>query len=248
MSEKRYLILAILGALIIGISSYLFLNNFLDKTEILVFSKDIKVGEIIREDDLYLKYFYKNSLPDNYLVDKTVAVGEEIFIERKKGDYISKDMLTKKVEDDPSYKLLEGEVLIAINFNASEPIINQIEKGKTVSIVSTSQNKTFSSENIYLDNPEEEIAQERTILSTNYIDSNSFKLSESILCVDGYFIIRDLEVLKIERKIDNGQNILTGVQDNEIFNLYLKCRIEEAPYISDLISNNNYKIIIEGSV
>ncbi|MDZ7837492.1 MAG: SAF domain-containing protein [Actinomycetota bacterium] len=84
MNERRYLILAILGALIIGISSYLFLNNFLDKTEILVFSKDIKVGEIIREDDLYLKYFYKNSLPDNYLVDKSEAVGQEIFIERKR--------------------------------------------------------------------------------------------------------------------------------------------------------------------
>ncbi|MDZ7837493.1 MAG: hypothetical protein U5N58_05845 [Actinomycetota bacterium] len=79
-------------------------------------------------------------------------------------------MLTTKVEDDPSYKLLEGEVLIAINFNASEPIINEIETGKTISVVSTSKNKTFSNENIYLEDPEGKAAQERTILSTNYIE------------------------------------------------------------------------------
>ena len=63
----KYLILAIIGSVVIGLAFYLFLSNYLDREEIVIVSKDISAGEEIKEDDLNLKEYYKNSLPDNYL-------------------------------------------------------------------------------------------------------------------------------------------------------------------------------------
>ncbi len=47
--------LAILGALIIGAAFYLFLNNYLDRQEILVAAREISSGEKIEKDDLCFK-------------------------------------------------------------------------------------------------------------------------------------------------------------------------------------------------
>ena len=56
----KYLTLVIIGSIIIGLAFYLFLNNYLDKKEIIVASRDISVGETINEEDLYFKEYYKN--------------------------------------------------------------------------------------------------------------------------------------------------------------------------------------------
>ena len=61
---RKYLILAIIGSIIIGVAFYLLLNNYLDRKEIIVASRDINIGEKIGEDDLYFKEYYKNSLPE----------------------------------------------------------------------------------------------------------------------------------------------------------------------------------------
>ncbi|HEY0088523.1 MAG TPA: SAF domain-containing protein, partial [Candidatus Lokiarchaeia archaeon] len=55
---RKYLILAITGSIIIGLAFYLLLNNYLDKREIIVASRDINAGEKIGEDDLYFKEYY----------------------------------------------------------------------------------------------------------------------------------------------------------------------------------------------
>ena len=65
---KRYLILAVVGAVIIGLAFYLLLNNYLDREKILVAAQDIKAGTEITIDDLDYMEFYKNSLPADYLI------------------------------------------------------------------------------------------------------------------------------------------------------------------------------------
>jgi Flp pilus assembly protein CpaB len=120
---RKYLILAIMGSIIIGVAFYLLLNNYLDRKEIIVASRDINIGEKIGEDDLYFKEYYKNSLPENYLVSKEDAIGNIINIERKKDDYISKDMFDKDIQISIFDNLLPGDVMIAVNIQYLEPIL-----------------------------------------------------------------------------------------------------------------------------
>ena len=101
----KYLILIIIGSIIIGLAFYLFLNNYLDKKEIIVASRNLSAGEKINEEDLYFKEYYKNSLPENYLTDKEAAIGNIINIERKKDDYISKEMFGKEIKSNIFEKL-----------------------------------------------------------------------------------------------------------------------------------------------
>ncbi len=138
---KKYLVLAVLGALIIGAAFYLFLNNYLDRQEILVAAKDINKGEKVEEDDLYFKQYYKNSLPENYLVNKKEVVENIINIDRKKDDYISKSMFTEDLNIDIIDNLSEGEVLIAINVQYPEPLLGKLRIGRCISIISTEKDK-----------------------------------------------------------------------------------------------------------
>ena len=138
---KKYLVLAVLGALIIGAAFYLFLNNYLDRQEILVAAKDINKGEKVEEDDLCFKQYYKNSLPESYLVSKKEVVGNIININRKKDDYISKSMFTEDLNIDIMDNLSEGEVLIAINVQYPEPLLGKLRIGRCISIVSTEKDK-----------------------------------------------------------------------------------------------------------
>ena len=63
---SKYLILAIIGSIIIGLAFYLLLNNYLDKKEIIVASRNINAGEKVSEGDLDFKEYYKNSLHIQY--------------------------------------------------------------------------------------------------------------------------------------------------------------------------------------
>jgi len=216
----------------------------MDRVAILVFSRDIKEGEIINGDDLYLRQYYKNGLPDSYITDKTEAIGKKIFMDRKKDDFISKEMLIEEKDSKLSYKLQKDEALIAINVKSIEPVLGQLQPGESISIVSTTKDKSIAETNTYYS---ENNTPETVFMPGNYLDRNTFNLSESILYIDGYIIIRNLEVLNME-KIDNAtQSILAGTGNKESVNIYLKCSIGEAPYISDLISNERFKIILEGA-
>lgn len=134
---KRYLILSLLGALIIGMAFYLFMNNYLDRKEILVLTRDIETGETVVEEDLCFKEFYKNSLPESYLENKIEAIGKKINIDRKKDDYISLEMFSLDKSKNIMENLSEGEVLVAVNIDYLEPVTEEIKVGSHISIIST---------------------------------------------------------------------------------------------------------------
>jgi hypothetical protein len=139
---SKYLILAIVGSAIIGLAFYLLLNNYLDKKEIIVASRNINAGERVSEDDLSFKEYYNNSLPENYLASKEEIAGKIINIERKKDDYISSDMFDKG-KDEPGIfdSLSDGDVLMTVNVQYTEPILGELKAGDCISIVSTVYDK-----------------------------------------------------------------------------------------------------------
>jgi hypothetical protein len=249
----KYLILIIVGSIIIGLAFYLFLSNYLDKKEIIVASRNLSAGEKINEEDLYFKEYYKNSLPENYLTDKEAAIGNIINIERKKDDYISKEMFDKEIKSNIFEKLSPGEVIITINIQYIEPILRELKIGNCISIISTILEKdSILSENfVYsdIDNVgSNEYLNRNNYFSTglDYIDSTTFYLSENVIWVDGQIIVRNLEILFMEENINNSnKNILLNNNIDNNTSIYLKCNIKEAPIVARLTKNNDYKIIVE---
>src|SRR5680860_302180 len=114
-SYKKYVVLAILGSLIIGIAAYLFLNSYLEKIGIIVLNEDSSEGQIVKESSITTGYYLKNSLPEGYIKNKEEAVGKPISTDRFKGDYLTKDMFKKENEGDLLKKLNPDEALISIN-------------------------------------------------------------------------------------------------------------------------------------
>jgi len=259
---RKYLILAIMGSIIIGVAFYLLLNNYLDRKEIIVASRDINIGEKIGEDDLYFKEYYKNSLPENYLVSKEDVIGNIINIERKKDDYISKDMFDKDIQISIFDNLLPGDVMIAVNIQYLEPILKELKEGNFISIVSTVEDKDLISskyfeplninsakylnqDSYYKDGNEISDINKCFSTGTDYIDNNTFDLSENIILINGQIVVRNLEIICIEENVENNnKNILLSSSNNTTV-VYLKCSIKEAPIVARLTKESNYKIIVE---
>ncbi|MBE3092384.1 MAG: SAF domain-containing protein [Actinobacteria bacterium] len=259
---RKYLILAIMGSIIIGVAFYLLLNNYLDRKEIIVASRDINIGEKIGEDDLYFKEYYKNSLPENYLASKEDVIGNIINIERKKDDYISKDMFDKDIQISIFDNLLPGDVMITVNIQYLEPILKELKKGNYISIVSTVEDKDLISskyfeslninsakylnqDNYYKDGDEISDINKYFSTGTDYIDNNTFDLSENIILINGQIVVRNLEIIYIEENVENNnKNILLSSSNNTTV-VYLKCSIKEAPIVARLTKDGNYKIIVE---
>jgi len=251
---RKYLALAILGALIIGAAFYLFLNNYLDRQEILIAAREISSGEKIEEDDLCFKEYYKNSLPGEYLVSKEEVVGNIINIDRKKDDYISSVMFG----DEPSKNILdnlaEGEILIAINVQYPEPVLEELRVGRHISIVSTEKDRDVSGIGYYNASLNKNYFEFSTNASDDkninagagrdYLDANSFQLSRDILLVDGQLIVRNLEVISIEEYVSSSGNMLISSSGSSV-SLYVKCDIRKASIIARLTQDNEYKIVIE---
>jgi len=250
---KRYLILAITGAIIIGLAFYLLLNNHLDREKILVAAIDIEAGTQIAEDKLTYKEYYKNSLPEDYLLSADKIIGKKINIYRKKSDYISNDMFGQDgTNENILSDLSDGDVIIAIEIQYPEPILNKLKNGDIVSIVSTSKDKDFLLENFNIgtDNSDDASRDESFefysvgYLSGSYIEMNTFDLSKNIISIDGQIVIRNLEIVSLQEDTDSNNNILIN-SDNKTSNLYFKCRLEDAPIIARLTADNKYKIIFE---
>ncbi len=259
---RKYLILAIVGSIIIGLAFYLLLNNYLDRKEIIVASRDINIGDEIKEDDLYFKEYYKNSLPKSYITNIEDVIGKIINIERKKDDYISKDMFDKEMYINIFNNLTTGDVLIAVNIQHLEPVIEKLKKGNHVSIISTivdedlippEYTESSNTENIkYMDEynyykNEDDISNtsKYLLLGSDYISKNTFNLSENIVLINGQIMVRNLEIICIEKNIEiKNRNILIN-NSNDTTSVYFKCSIEEAPIVARLTKDNNYKIVVE---
>ncbi|MCD4670834.1 MAG: SAF domain-containing protein [Actinomycetia bacterium] len=251
---KRYLILAITGAIIIGLAFYLLLNNYLDREKIIVAAIDIEAGTQITGDELAYKEYYKNSLPEDYLLSAEGIIGNIINIDRKENDYISKDMFGQNSQNENILSSLDdGDVVIAIKIQHSEPILDKLKNGDVISVVSTFKDKDFLLENfdIGMNNSDDGASKYLSesnnagYLSGSYIEMNTFNLSENIISVDGQIVIRNLEIVNLQEDMDKSNNNILINNDSKTLNLYLKCRLEEAPIIARLTADSKYKIIFE---
>lgn len=251
---KRYLVLAIIGAAIIGLAFYLLLNSYLDKEEIVVASKDLPAGTLINDEDLEYREYYKNSLPEGYIIAGNEIVGSIINIDRRKHDYISNDMFEMRKDEDDFSSLERGEAVIAIEIQYTEPILAMLKNGDIISLISTVRDKELlSNNNAYeVSGAIEETGTSNEIEFYNhvdpyedYIEKNTLELSENILSIDGQIIIRDLEILYIKENIsENSGNILIN-SNNKTISMYFICNLEEAPLIARLTADSKYKIIYE---
>jgi hypothetical protein len=258
---KKYLALAAIGSIIIGVAFYLLLNNYLDKKEIVIVSRDIKAGEKICKEDLELRDYCKSSLPEKFITDKKDVVGKVINIERKKDDHISYEMFNKTSASSFFDELSSGDVVIAVNVCYAEPLLKEVRAGNRVSIVSTIYDKDLINsdylrpqnvnEDEYLNQPghfncKNGIVYDRSNIfaGDDYINNSTFNLSENVFLINGQIIVRNLEVLRIEESISDNSSILIN-NNNKVVSIYVKCNIKEAPFIAKLTKGDDYKIVIE---
>jgi hypothetical protein len=240
---KKYLILAVIGALIIGIGSYLFLNKYLDRQEILVAAIDIKKGERIEDKDVILKQYLKSSIPENFIADKKDVIGKIIQIDRKKNDPFSIEMFSDAKNVNLIDNLKKDEVLLAIDLKYFEPLIDDLKVGNLISIISTQRDKELM-ENQEQGSPgSSAAAATESISEKNYIDSNSFQLSEKIFIVNGQIIIKNLEVIDIRKIINKDSNVLINSDKSNTY-IYIKCSFGEAPIISLVTKEDKFKLVV----
>jgi hypothetical protein len=271
---KKYLILAVIGALIIGIGSYLFLNKYLDRQEILVAAKDIKKGERIEDKDIILKQYLKSSIPESFIADKKKVIGKIIQIDRKKNDPVSIEMFSDAKNVNLIDNLKKDEVLLAIDLKYFEPLIDDLKVGNSISIISTQRDKelmdaflkgsagsqtvkdsaqtnpgTGNNTIIAIENQEQSSSGSsattaiESISEKNYIDSNSFQLSEKIFIVNGQIIINNLEVIDIRKIINKDSNVLINNDKSNTY-IYIKCSFGEAPIISLVTKEDKFKLVV----
>ncbi|MBM3705201.1 MAG: hypothetical protein FJW66_01610 [Actinobacteria bacterium] len=242
-SGRKYFILAIAGAAIIGFGIFMLLNVYFEKTEIIIAKKDISKNEKITEDNIASAQYFKNSLPAGYIAEKNEVLGKTVNIERKAGDPITRSVFEQNTEPGAGIlqDLKEGEVMMALSLAGSEPLADEITRGCRICIVSTEKEKEYDMQ-FYAQDSKDGVSS----YPRNLIDSESFSISENILVVDGQVIIKNLEVISTGRSAgQKTQTLIPG--NNEITYVYLKCNIKEAPAISRITKDDEYKIFLEKS-
>jgi hypothetical protein len=141
-SGKKYLALALAGAVILGAGTYILLNNYFEKINIAVAAVDIEKNSKIEEKDIRMLPYYKQALPEGYVSEKSEIIGMIIKAERKTGDPLSTSLLSDEDTTKSMFEgLAEGEVLMAINLNYQEPLMDVLKIGNNISIVSTEKEK-----------------------------------------------------------------------------------------------------------
>lgn len=253
---KKYLLLAVIGALIIGIGSYLFLSKYLDRQEIIVASKDIKKGEKIEDSSLIFRQYLKSSIPEGYIVDKSKLVGKIIRIDRKKNDPISMEMFSDSTVVNKVDSIKPGEILIAIDLKYFEPLADDLKEGCMISIISTQRDKELMDQiNSYqilknqitenqLQNNIIQGSAEKNAAGNDFLDDNSYKLSDKIFMEEGQIIIRNLEVVSIRKITDKESNVLISSNKSNSC-IYIICSIKEAPFVSFITKEDKFKLVVE---
>jgi hypothetical protein len=265
---KKFLVLAVIGALIIGFSTYLFLDSYFEKVEIVVFKENMSKGSILKEENLTKGYFYKNEIPGDIILDKSDVIGKELQIDRVKGDFLTTSMFEENNDKFLSEKLKDDEVAISINLSSKEKIFEDLKVGEKVMIVSTQKDKDmeelfYKNNNyfsLYANNDQYKTADypsgdfenvtndinygsEAKIKSYDYLSNSVFSLSENISLIDGFLFFKNLEVLLIKSEQNKDTSLLN--QDNPYpISLYVKCKKIEAPYLAKVTSDENYKLLL----
>ncbi len=243
---KKYLILAIIGALIIGLSIYFFLNNYFEKISVVVLVNNINKGEIIKEENLTNGYFYKQEIPMGIIKNKSELIGKEIRTDRYRGDFLTAEMLKEKTENILTKNLKDDEAVMTINLSAKECIVPDLQIGKKIMIVSTEKEKDL--ENIFYKNNNSFVAKENSstigVFSIkNYLNNNIFQISENIFLIDGFLYFKNLEIIQIKENEDKEIGILSKNSKPESA-LFVKCKNLEAPYLAKITATEKYKLLI----
>jgi len=141
-SGKKYLALALTGAVILGAGTYILLNNYFERINIAVAAGNIEKNSKIEEKDVIMLPYYKQALPEGYISEKSEAIGMIIKAERKTGDPLTTGLFSDEDTAKSMFEgLAEGEVLMAINLNYQEPLMDELKIGNNISIVSTEKEK-----------------------------------------------------------------------------------------------------------
>jgi len=249
-SGKKYFILAIVGAVILGIGTYLLLNNYFERVEIIVANSDLKTDKKIEEKDFTRVQYYKSSLPEGYITDSAEVIGRVLLVERKPGDPITKAVFKKSHELNLVRTLKEDEVLVALDLSYVEPLVEELVIGSIISIVSTERDRDYLLKPLsYQDG----LLQDMDLNSgknpggkVSIIDSSSFVLSENIMAIDGQLLIKNLEIVNIKKPENKSDKAFIGGATEYNF-IFLKCNVKEAPVISRVTKDNDYKIFLQKS-
>jgi hypothetical protein len=141
-SGKKYLALALTGAVILGAGTYILLNNYFERINIAVAAGNIEKNSKIEEKDVMMLPYYKQALPEGYISEKSEAIGMIIKAERKTGDPLTTGLFNGEDTAGGVFEgMAEGEVLMAISLNYQEPLMDELKIGNSISIVSTEKEK-----------------------------------------------------------------------------------------------------------
>ena len=259
LSGKKYIILAVIGAMILGIGTYFLLNNYFEKISIIAARTNIEKGQKIGPGDITVLQYYVGSLPEGYKTDQEDVIGRIAVVQRQPGDPITENIFNVSAAGSSKLdKLSKGEILIAISISYPEPLVDAIKAGNRISIVSTQkEERDYSS----LVNPGFEGINANN-LSGNITGSNpgdqddiqystggltepaGYTISENVLLIDGQIMVRDLEVIDII-EAENSQDNFLSPDSKSSPCLMIKCDLNEAPVISRITKENDYKIFLE---
>jgi len=236
---RKYIILAVSGAAIIGTGTFLLLHSYFEKVEIIVAKDDIVAGHELKESDLEYIQYYKSSLPEGFMDNMDIIIGKKIICERKAGDPITESVFEQTGSVKIIDKIEKGEVLIALDISYSEPLIDELEAGNCISIVSTEKEKM---QNYSQD--KDSVLVEDKIGCFDKDPGNIFYFSSpDVVIIDEQIVIKDLEIVDIKIPKTENENLLTGSKKNPY--LFIKCTIDEAPVISRITKDDDYKIFLE---
>ena len=240
VSANKYFILAVAGAIIIAAGLYLMLDNYFEKVEIIVAGRVLPENKVIEQQDISKMQYFKNSLPDGYITDENSVIGRVLAVPRQPADPVTEAVFTAAGSEDISGILKENEVILALNIDAAEPIFKKLLQGSRISIVSSQKDRDLES---FTSNGKAVLIE---IAEGSYVERSVFKLSKNIIAIDGQIVIKNLEIVNLEKSINSAAKGFAG-SAAESLSVFIKCDIKEAPFIARVTKDNNYKIVLERS-
>ena len=242
---KKYIILAVSGAAIIGIGTFFLLNSYFERVEILVAKADMPAGHELEDSDFDYQEYYISSLPAGYIEKKSDVIGKKLTCERKAGDPITESVFEKVSRASMVEELGPGEVLMALDISYVEPLVEELDTGSRISIVSTEIEKTNSfSPDINNTTGDGKNSDKNTDNDQIYSDQDYSIISPNIIVIDRQIIIKNLEIVAIRVPEIEEENLLVGSRKNNPY-IFIKCSINEAPVVSRITKEDKYKIFME---
>ena len=244
MSGKKYIILAVIGALILGAGTYFLLNIYFERVSIVAAKTNIEKGQKIKPEDLTLIQYYKGSLPEGYKTSQEEIIGRVAAVKRCAGDPVTEAVFAETKSDVQKLEQLsKGEILIAINLSYYEPLVETITAGNKICIVSTKkEEKGYSAygEN-YLQNTGNAYPGSNNAENAGI---SNYQLSGNVIIIDEQIVIKNLVVIDIIKKEASDNNFLAAGDKNS-YSLLVKCNLNEAPVLSRITKEDDYKIFLE---